>query len=274
MTVRGNLVVDGGSVSIRNPYALEVGSMMVVQQGLGRVGVGTNSPAQKLHVFENADVQTFILSENGSTTGTGAVAVLRSQSDTASVSFQSHCSARTLNRWGVALGGWAEFLQVAGNGLAIGTFSGLPLILGTAQVAALVIDSVQNIGMGTSLPSSKLDVVGGSVTVRGLNAGISVSTYTVNGDAILFSTATPSGHILDGWVLWPSSTVTLNTGGTLVVVPPAGFTQLLPFSVTEIAGDAEANQVNISAAGANTYTIKNKSALNAKTVIYISLVKR
>ena len=96
----------------------------------GSVGIGTASPAQKLHVYENANANSFILVENPNT-GTSAAAVLRAASDTALVNFQAHASTRTISRFGKTLGGWAEFLAPAGNGLAIGTYSTVPLVLGT-----------------------------------------------------------------------------------------------------------------------------------------------
>ncbi|HSF42630.1 MAG TPA: hypothetical protein VLT87_22690, partial [Thermoanaerobaculia bacterium] len=98
----------------------------------GDVGVGTASPDEKLHVFENVDANSFILMENPNT-GTSAAAVLRAASDTATVNFQAHASTRTLNRFGVAVGGYAEMLQTTGNGLLIGTTGNTPLILGTGS---------------------------------------------------------------------------------------------------------------------------------------------
>ena len=81
----------------------------------GSVGIGTASPAQKLHVYENANANSFILVENPNT-GTSAAAVLRAGSDTALVNFQAHASTRTISRFGKTLGGWAEFLAPAAMG--------------------------------------------------------------------------------------------------------------------------------------------------------------
>jgi hypothetical protein len=96
----------------------------------GDVGVGTASPDEKLHVFENVDANTFLTVENPNT-GTSAGGFIRAQSDTATANFQAHGSGRTLTRFGRTLGGWAEMLQTTGNGLIVGTLTGVPLILGT-----------------------------------------------------------------------------------------------------------------------------------------------
>jgi hypothetical protein len=126
----------------------------------GKAGIGTATPAAKLHVLDTTDANSFILSENTST-GTAAVGVLRAKSNTAQVNFQSHGSGRVLSRFGVTLGGWNEFLGSSGNGLAIGTIPGAgPLILGTASVARLTILADGKIGIGTATPTVALEVNG------------------------------------------------------------------------------------------------------------------
>jgi hypothetical protein len=107
----------------------------------GDVGIGTGSPDEKLHVFENVDANTFLVVENPNT-GVSAGGFLRAKSDVATLNFQAHGSARTISRFGVTLGGWSELLQVAGgsgDGLAIGTSGANPVILGTNSVARMTI---------------------------------------------------------------------------------------------------------------------------------------
>lgn len=118
---------------------------------LNKVGIGTDTPAHLLHVFDDQG-KTFIVAENQGT-GTDSVAVLRSISNTAGVNFQAHGGNRTLSRFGKSLGGWAEFLQWFGNGLIIGTLGSTPLVLGTGGVSRLEIGATGNIGIGT-LPTA------------------------------------------------------------------------------------------------------------------------
>jgi hypothetical protein len=87
--------------------------------GDGKVGVGTGTPAQQLHVLKSQNANTFALVQNA-VNGLAAAAVVRTQADIAMQNFQSHASSRTLVRWAVPLGGWNEFLSVVGTGLAMG----------------------------------------------------------------------------------------------------------------------------------------------------------
>jgi hypothetical protein len=109
----------------------------------GKVGIGTPLPAQKLHVRQDQNANTFLLVQNA-TNNLNANAVVRTQADVAMQNFQSHASSRTLVRWGVALGGWNEFLAVAGDGLAMGTLGNVPYILGTGATARVVLDGDSN----------------------------------------------------------------------------------------------------------------------------------
>lgn len=104
----------------------------------GKVGMGTASPSERLHVFENADANSIMMIEN-TNTGTSANGTVRAKSDTATVNFQAHGSGRTISRFGQTLGGWSEMLQVAGNGLIMGTLGSTPLILGTNSTARMTL---------------------------------------------------------------------------------------------------------------------------------------
>jgi hypothetical protein len=108
------------------------------------VGIGTNNPAQKLHVRQDQNANTFSLVQNA-TNGLNAAAVIRTQADTAIQNFQSHASSRTLVRWGVPLGGWNEFLSVVGNGLAMGTLGNARFVLGTSATARMTFDGDSNV---------------------------------------------------------------------------------------------------------------------------------
>ena len=132
----------------------------------GDAGIGTLTPVERLHVFENADANTVITVENPGT-GLASAGVLRSKSNSATVNFQAHGSGRTLSRFGQPLASWAEFLQSVGNGLIIGTLADKPLILGTANADRIHIAGSGNVGIGTSSPASRLHVNGGDIRVQG-----------------------------------------------------------------------------------------------------------
>jgi hypothetical protein len=104
----------------------------------GYVGIGTSSPATKLHLFSNLNFTTVLTVEN-TNAGTDVTSTFRAKTDTALVHFRAHGSGRTLSRFGVTLGGWSEIVQDYGNGLAIGTMTDKPLILGTNSTNRLQI---------------------------------------------------------------------------------------------------------------------------------------
>lgn len=129
----------------------------------GDVAIGTSmTPPERLYVFENADANSLITIENPSL-GTSALAGVRAQSDIATVNFEAHGSGRTLSRFGVVLGGWAEFLSYRGNGFAMGTTHAAPLVFGTNNVNRLHIAPDGKVGIGTASPGSNLHV-GGAAT--------------------------------------------------------------------------------------------------------------
>jgi hypothetical protein len=121
----------------------------------GNVGIGTNSPVDKFHIFNSADVGTVLRVEN-SNSGVNAQGSFRAQSNTAVVHFRAHGSGRTISRFGVVLGGWSEIVQDIGNGLAIGTQNTTPVILGTNNTNRLQIDG-----------STGAVTVSGNLTVTG-----------------------------------------------------------------------------------------------------------
>jgi len=131
-------VTGGSKLSLRIRPGAPTSSIDIAADG--KVGVGTASPSQKLHVFESTDVNTVANVQNTSAT-TGAAAVFRTNSDTAQLSLFSHASARTITRFGQTLGGWNEFNSGTGNGLIVGTTNSAPLILGTNSVARMTIAS-------------------------------------------------------------------------------------------------------------------------------------
>lgn len=143
----------------RTPLTIRAGAPdnSVYIDSAGRLGLGTSTPAERLHLLESSNVNTIITSENVSA-GLNAAGALRARSDSAIVNFQAHGSGRTIVRFGQPLASWAEFLQVAGNGLIIGTVADKPLILGTNNVNRIHVAPNGNIGLGTASPAALLHV--------------------------------------------------------------------------------------------------------------------
>lgn len=126
----------------------------------GNIGIGTADPNVKLHVFSSADDQPEIKVENTNATGLNAIGVLRAAADAANIFMASHGSARTLTRYGIALGGYSEITNWnSGNGLIIGTQLNKPVIFGSNNLERMRIDGSGNVGIGTTSPSVPLNVV-------------------------------------------------------------------------------------------------------------------
>ncbi len=105
----------------------------------GDVGIGTASPDNKLHIEKSADENVVAIISNPNNSGLSADAAFQTKADTAVLSFQSHGTARTISRFGHALGGWNEMLASAGNGLLIGTIGSNEFTLGTNSTARMTI---------------------------------------------------------------------------------------------------------------------------------------
>lgn len=133
------------------------------------VGVGTHTPGTgaglagtqeaPIHMLSSQNKNTILLIQNA-TNASNVAPAFRTLADVASQNFQSHASARTVNRFGTVLGGWNEFLAVSGNGLIVGTLGGTPMILGTSSTQRIIITSAGKVGIGTSNPTAELEVVG------------------------------------------------------------------------------------------------------------------
>jgi len=65
------------------------------------------------------------------------------------------------------------------------------------------------VGINTNSPSSELDIVNGSITVRGTNSGIEASSYTVKGNPIFKSTAAFASNNCGGaFLFFTTGTIT------------------------------------------------------------------
>jgi hypothetical protein len=146
----------------------------------GKVGMGTASPAERLHVFENADANSIMQIQNENT-GTTAAAVVRADADLATVNITAHSSTRTVTRFGQTLGGWNELLGVSGNGLAVGTNSNSPMILGTNNINRLHITNGGDIGINCNAPTFDL--------VIGSGGGCSTPSSSINAGSAQFTIA-------------------------------------------------------------------------------------
>jgi hypothetical protein len=154
----------GASLPFRIQGGAPTNSLLVATNG--NVGIGTYTPSERFHVFENMNKNTVLTVENLSS-GASAVGAIRAKSDTAYASVVAHGSGRTLSRFGQPLASWTEILQVDGNGLILGTLSNKPLILGTNNSNRLYIGGNGNLGIGTASPAHPLQLASGAHVTAG-----------------------------------------------------------------------------------------------------------
>jgi hypothetical protein len=89
--------------------------------------------------------------KNTDAVDTGSLAAFVATSDWGDIALVAHNSGRTVSRFGVTLGGWGEITtDGAGNGLAIGTRTATPLILGTNALNRMEIFSTGGASLGST----------------------------------------------------------------------------------------------------------------------------
>ena len=161
----------------------------------------------------------------------------------------------------------------------------------------IAIDENGNFGVNTSTPGAKfhgqwdagelgpivrystvatdLFAVGGTSVVTGVpfysSGTVTAPNFHVNRDSVFYSTFQTGRY--DGYVTIVGSITALAVGASHVFAPD-GFASVEMPIVTELAGGAEANQVRVTAITANSFTIKNHSAIAAKDVYFWCLGKR
>lgn len=141
--------------------------------------------------------------------------------------------------------------------------------LGNAAIPGFIVST----GGWTSM--HKQFEVGGTSVVAGTpfysSGTVTAPNYHVNRDSVFYSTFQANRY--DGYVTIVGSITALGIGESHTFTPD-GFTSIEIPVVTELAGGAEANQVRVTAITANSFTIKNHSAIATKDVYFWCLGRR
>lgn len=147
---------------------------LIFASATGYIGIGTNSPSEKLHLDVAANAAGGIASYN-SNTGTAAAAYMvagNSGSGGGSVAMYGLSSSYSYSSFaGVTSGSKAviETGSSTSNGLWIGTYhASAPLVFYTANAERVRILPSGYVGINTSSPTSALDVVGNIEVTGGI----------------------------------------------------------------------------------------------------------
>jgi len=164
-------------------------NLLFIDASSDQIGIGTSSPAAKLHLSAtNPNIrQTQIVNTSplshylyDNTTNLGGLI--------------AYCSGYNVGSIFNAGSGALGLISTFGN-LAIGTFSvARDVIIGTNNFERLRITSSGNVGVGTSSPSAQLHVIGSGIFANGLNIGnqtaSTIASFDSNKNVVSLSTAT------------------------------------------------------------------------------------
>jgi hypothetical protein len=150
---------------------------------LGNVGIGTTNPSRKFEVHEG-NVYLKVGAQSGYTDGYGPILTTNSNSIVAPERVYLAASQAYIRRE-----------NIGGQGLTLhgDTFSRFTYYNGSSTVEALRIDNSGNVGIGTTNPSTKLQVAGTSRFDGDLTVANSTLSITAAAPNLLF--AVPSGGL-------------------------------------------------------------------------------
>ncbi len=158
----------------------------------GYVGIGNSSPTGKFQVLTGGS--TFFIDNTAGNVGIGTTGPLGGF-DVSGVTGASSWSyfrgntgvnPNTSFNQGLSVGwnksnGGGETNLVFGVGAGSGPRLEIAEWNGTTYTADMVVKTGGNVGVGTTNPASKFDLVNGSITVSGTNAGIAVKSFSTAG---------------------------------------------------------------------------------------------
>ena len=236
---KSSVAVQGGMIDLvqtdtSQSYSLKVGTSTtayhVVVSTTGNVGIGTTTPAAKLHV-EGSSTERIRLVGNAGTGGTVGVdinsgarewslGVKGTNEDGAFILFDVTAVKRriTVDSTGnVGIGTTSPDARMA---IISSTSTAFSLAVGTSTAYSMVVSTTGNVGIGTTNPSAKLHVVG-------------------SGDGSGSIAVTNSGTITSGVGLYDNGTiVTLGPGKVGIgTVSPATKLQVAGKITLDYAGD-------------------------------------
>ena len=174
---------------------LNIGSGQVYKDASGNVGIGTSSPANKMDVLGGR-----LVNRSASTTSSATIEAQVNDYWSTPTYVGTSLSQNDLTTTGTTAGltnaslGVLRFQNVTAG--LIYTSNPTPLVFGTSAVERMRINSSGNVGIGTSSPSSKLDIGSSAgagplstLTFSGLNSASTKTNYVQFVPAVEFAVA-------------------------------------------------------------------------------------
>jgi hypothetical protein len=204
------------------------------------VGIGISSPTEKLHIVSSATGNQF---GRITATDSNASAAWVAQNDSGdNVVYRVFSSGVSGTQMGSALGRSASLLaNLGGSGVfLLGTFSNTDFILGTNNTENMRITSAGNVGIGTTTPSSLLNVVA---------AGTAPAALTVQDNARKVKIGRDQIEVTD--LSDTASTMYLQPNSNLVINGTAGNVGIgtQPSQKLEVQGQAQIGNDSVTSAG-------------------------
>lgn len=179
-----NLSLTGTSVNLTKANSIDLSSVIPwkynsnndTYYNYGNVGIGTNFPNEKLTIagLTNGTAgRTFLkLKNNSSDTHSAVIFKLEAGNNSYFTGIYHHSDSYSASQGYNGVG----VLWNHGNGLNLRA-SGAGKIrfetdISTSTIERMIIDSNGNIGIGTSVPESKLQITAGDVYIESINSGV------------------------------------------------------------------------------------------------------